>query len=51
MAWVEDDRVRAFEAMVRHLGGVPVEEPAELLARLGSELPAPTESADSGGTP
>ena len=37
VAWVEAS-ARAFEDVVRHLGGVPVEEPAELLARLGYEL-------------
>ena len=37
VAWVEAT-ARAFEDVVRHLGGVPVEEPAELLARLGYEL-------------
>ena len=31
-------RARVFEDVVRDLGGVPVEEPAELLARLGYEL-------------
>jgi diguanylate cyclase (GGDEF)-like protein len=45
VTWIEDVAVQVAEAM-RELGGPPVEEPAELLARLGSELAALTEAAD-----
>jgi diguanylate cyclase (GGDEF)-like protein len=37
VAWVED-MARLLESVAEELGGVPVEEPAELLARLGYEL-------------
>ncbi len=45
VAWIEDVAVEVAESM-RELGGPPVEEPAELLARLGSELAALTEASD-----
>src|SRR5690349_16539619 len=45
VAWIEDVALEVAEAM-RQLGGPPVEEPAELLARLGSELAALTEAPD-----
>lgn len=45
VAWIEAVAAAASEAM-RELGGPPGEEPAELLARLGSELAALSEASD-----
>jgi diguanylate cyclase (GGDEF)-like protein len=45
VAWIEAVAAETAEAM-RVLGGPPVEEPAELLARLGSELAALSDASD-----